>query len=180
MAKSPMDIRWAPPPLKPGYTVIDLDKTGDQTYWSFAPDEDVLFIASDNTRTLGRLQTTGGRNIVLIGGKYEPTGPYQEATLKFTRVHGEIWVEGVHIDHKNVSPRDAISVYSADGKQATFTLQNSRIDNVRGVKEMHGDVFQPHGPIGDVRWYNVTGKTDYQGMFIPNVHGIKSVTLDTV
>jgi hypothetical protein len=187
MAKAALPVRWAPPALKPGYTVVDLSKTGTKTYFEFKPDEDVLILGATTPRTLNHLQTKGGNNIVLVGGKYEPVGgdDSSKATLKFTHVNGQVWVEGVHIDHKNLGARDALSAFSANGKQADFVIQNSRIENVTGkVDGVHGDVFQPHGNIGDVRFYNVTGKSDYQGLLLYNRpdldRAMKSVTLEKV
>lgn len=145
-AASASGLRWAPPTLKPGYTVIDLNKTGSQTYWEFRPDEDVLFIASDSVRTAHRLQTSGGNNIVLVGGEYVPASK-ATATLYFTNLHGSVHVEGVHINNKNVA-QDGIAVYGASGKSPTVTIQNSLIENVNGTRSgTHGDVFQTHGPV---------------------------------
>lgn len=175
-------VLWSAPILKLNHTVIDLSKTGTRTSWEFSSDEDVLFIASDEVRTLDRLQTKGGNNIVVIGGKFEPNDHSTAvATLNFTHVSGSVYVEGVHIDHQYAGEKDAISVYSAEGKQANFTLQNSLIENVKGsYYGIHGDVFQPQGPIGDVKFYNVTASTTYQGLFLQPRDPIKSVELENV
>lgn len=181
MSQSPAK-RWDAPVLKPNHTVIDLSKTGSRTVWTFDSDEDVLFIASDEVRTLDRLQTTGGNNIVLIGGKFEPKSHSSAAgTLNFTKVNGSVHVEGVHIDHRYAGGKDAINFYSAAGKRADFTLQNSLIENVKGsYYGVHGDVFQPQGPVGDLKFYNVTGTTTYQGLFLQPRDPIGSVTLENV
>jgi Ca2+-binding RTX toxin-like protein len=174
--------RWSPPRLKPDHTVIDLSINASKRLWNFDSDEDVLFIASDETRTLDRLQTTGGNNIVLVGGKFEPHSHSSQAgTLNFTKVNGSVYVEGVHIDHRYAGGKDAINFYSAAGKQADFTLQNSLIENVKGSwSGAHSDVFQPQGPVGDLKFYNVTGTTNYQGLFLQPKNPIKSVTLENV
>ncbi|UEM25321.1 M10 family metallopeptidase C-terminal domain-containing protein (plasmid) [Skermanella mucosa] len=173
---------WDAPVLKPNHTVIDLDKTGSRTLWTFDSDEDVLFIASDEVRELDRLQTTGGNNIVVIGGKFEPTSHSSAAgTLNFTQVNGSVFVEGVHIDHRHADGKDAINFYSAAGKNADFILQNSLIENVQGTwSGVHADIFQPQGPTGDLKFYNVTGTTTYQGLFLQPKNPIKSVTLENV
>ena len=181
MSQSPAK-RWDAPVLKPNHTVIDLSKTGSRTVWTFDKDEDVLFIASDEVRTLDRLQTVGGNNIVLIGGKFEPKSHGSAAgTLNFTKVNGSVYVEGVHIDHRHVGGKDAINFYGAAGKRADFILQNSLIENVKGSYHgIHGDVFQPQGPVGDLKFYNVTGTTTYQGLFLQPRDPIGSVTLENV
>lgn len=173
------NVKWAAPTLN-NPTIIDLNKTGSQTWWGFRPDEDVIFIAPTTPRTLGRLQTDGGNNIVLIGGDYFPTSN-QTATLYFTNLHGSVHVEGVHIDNKNSGAHDAIAVYGASGKQPNVTIQNSLIENVTGTNSgAHGDVFQTHGPVGDIRMYNVTGSTNYQGLFIAPQAATRSADLENV
>jgi hypothetical protein len=174
-----MPNKWSQPKLN-NPTIIDLSKTGDKTYWKFAPNQDVLFIADDSVRTLPRLQTDGGNNIVVMGGKFMPEGK-ATATIYFTNLNGHAYVEGVHIDNKNAGMRDGIAVYSAPGKQADITLQNVRIDNVTGIEAgVHGDVFQQHGPMGNIHMYNVTGSTNYQGVRIAPQWPVKSADLERV
>jgi len=176
-----MEVRWAPPVLAPGYTVLDLSKTGSQTWFKFAANEDVLIIAPPGTYTLERLEVSGGRNIILSGGDFVPAGGTATATLKFTNINGHVWVEGVHIDNRNVGERDAIAAFAASGAEATFTLQNSFIDNVTGTYNgVHGDVFQPHGDLQHIRMYNVVGRSNFQGLFLDPQHVIKSVDLVNV
>ena len=174
-----MPNKWSQPKLN-NPTIIDLSKTGDKTYWKFAPNQDVLFIADDSVRTLPRLQTDGGNNIVVMGGKFMPEGK-ATSTIYFTNLNGHAYVEGVHIDNKNGGMRDGIAVFSAPGKQADITLQNVRIDNVTGIEAgFHGDVFQQHGPRGNIRMYNVTGSTNYQGVRIAPEWPVKSADLERV
>jgi hypothetical protein len=174
-----MPNKWSQPKLN-NPTIIDLSKTGDKTYWKFAPNQDVLFIADDSVRTLPRLQTDGGNNIVVMGGKFMPEGK-ATATIYFTNLNGHAYVEGAHIDNKNAGMRDGIAVYSAPGKQADITLQNVRIDNVTGIEAgVHGDVFQQHGPMGNIHMYNVTGSTNYQGVRIAPQWPVKSADLERV
>ncbi|MBX9633433.1 MAG: hypothetical protein K2X44_00505, partial [Magnetospirillum sp.] len=157
-------MKWAFPNLE-NPTIIDLSKTGGQTNWSFAADQDVIFIGSDTPRTT-KLQTDGGRNIVVLGGEYAPVGDSKSATLHFLNLNGSVHVEGVHIDSKNAS-QDGIAVGGAAGKQPTVTVQNALIENMHGTKDgVHADIFQTHGSVGDMRFYNVTGDTSYQGFFI--------------
>lgn len=159
------DMKWAFPTLE-NPTIIDLSKTGGQNWWQFGANEDVIFIGANSPRTLDKLQTDGGRNIVVLGGEFQPSGDSKSATLHFLNLHGSVHVEGVHIDSKNAS-QDGIAVAGAPGKQPDVTVQNSVIENIHGTEGgVHGDVFQTHGPVGNMRFYNVTGDTSYQGFFI--------------
>ncbi|MBC7906781.1 MAG: calcium-binding protein [Rhodospirillaceae bacterium] len=173
-------MKWAFPTLD-NPTIIDLSKTGGQTNWSFGADQDVIFIGSDTPRT-AKLQTDGGRNIVVLGGEFHPTGDSKSATIHILNLHGSAHVEGVHIDSKNAS-QDGIAVGGAGGKQPTITVQNVLIENMHGSKEgVHADIFQTHGAVGDMRFYNVTGDTNYQGFFISPQYspGHKSADFENV
>lgn len=159
------DMKWAFPNLV-NPTIIDLSKADGQTWWQFRPDEDVIFIGADAPRTAHKLQTDGGRNIVVLGGEYAPTEDSKSATLHFLNLHGSVHVEGAHIDMSNAA-QDGIAVAGASGKAPTVTVQNTIITGVHGTQAgIHGDVFQTHGTVGDMRFYNVTADTSYQGFFI--------------
>ncbi|MCW2248715.1 Ca2+-binding RTX toxin-like protein [Azospirillum fermentarium] len=161
--------------------MLDLSKTGTQTWFKFGDNEDVLIIPPPGTYTLDRLEISGGRNIILSGGDFVPAGGTATATLKFTNIHGQVWVEGVHVDNRNVGERDAIAAFAAKGSEGTFTLQNSFIDHVTGsYNGVHGDVFQPHGDLQHIRMYNVVGRSNFQGLFLDPQNEIKSVDLVNV
>lgn len=175
------DMKWAFPELV-NPTVIDLSKTGGQDWWQFRPDEDVIFIGADTVRTANKLQTDGGRNIVVLGGEYQPQYDSKGATLHFLNLHGSVHVEGVKIDSSKAS-QDGIAVGGAPGKQPTVTVQNTQITKIHGTEGgVHGDVFQTHGSVGDMRFYNVTGDTSYQGFFISPQYspGHKSADFENV
>ena len=175
------DMKWAFPKLG-NPTIIDLSKTGGQNWWQFGPEEDVIFIGANTPRTLDKLQTDGGRNIVVLGGDFQPSGDSKSATLQFLNLNGSVHVEGVRIDSKNAS-QDGIAVAGAPGKQPDVTVQNTVIQNIHGSEGgIHADVFQTHGPVGNMRFYNVTGDTSYQGFFIAPQYspGHKSADFENV
>jgi hypothetical protein len=178
-----LPVRWEMPAMKPGHTVVDLGKTGAQTSWNFAPDQDVVFLGGSAPRTLDRIYVTGGHNIVIIGGKYEPTGG-NSATIHLNGPTGTVYIEGVHIDHRNAPPKDGIGIAGAPGlAPPDVYIQNSVIENVTGAyKGVHGDVFQRYGRLDDVKMYNLTGSTTYQGLFLNPHPGyeIRSVELENV
>ncbi|HSV28285.1 MAG TPA: calcium-binding protein [Candidatus Omnitrophota bacterium] len=175
------DMKWAFPNLV-NPTIIDLSKTGGQDWWQFRADEDVIFIGADSVRTANKLQTDGGRNIVVLGGEYQPQYDSRGATLHFLNVHGSVHVEGVKIDSTKAS-QDGIAVAGAPGKQPDVTVQNTVITGIHGTEGgVHGDVFQTHGPVGNMRFYNITADTSYQGFFIAPQYspGHKSADFENV
>ncbi len=174
--------RWEMPKMKPGYTVIDLSKTGSQTSWTFKPDQDVLFIGSTTTRTLDRIYVNGGHNVAVVGGKYEPTGG-SSATIHLNGLTGNAYIEGVHIDHRNAPSKDGIGVAGAKGFRPNVYVQNTIIDGITGTQNgVHGDIFQRYGQLGDIKMYNLSGSTNYQGLFLnPDVgYEIRSVELENI
>ena len=172
-------MKWPFPKLK-NPTIIDLDKTGDRDWWHFEPDQDVVFLGASTPRTLRRLQTEGGRNIVVLGGEYRPQGP-ATGTLYFAGVSGAVHVEGALIDNADAGERDGIDIYSAPGRHADLTVQNTRIVNISGHRMgVHGDMVQTQGDVGRLRFYNVSGTTGYEGLFIPPQHATRSADLENV
>jgi hypothetical protein len=158
-------MKW-PFPAMHNPTIINLNETGGKDWWQFRPDEDVIFIGARTTRTVHKLQTDGGHTIVLLGGDYQPSGDSNGATLHFLNLYGSVHVEGVHINSRDAS-QDGIAVAGAAGHQPDVTVQNSLIENIHGAKDnIHADGFQTHGPVGNMRFYNDTITTNYQGFFI--------------
>lgn len=179
-ASTNTDMKWAFPEMD-NPTIIDLSKTGGQTNWSFSSTQDVIFIGSDTPRT-SQLKIDGGRNVVVLGGEFAPVGDSKSATIQIQNVTKAIHVEGVHIDSKNAA-QDGIAVSGAGSSQPTVTVQNSVIENIHGTQSgVHGDVFQTWGPVGDMRFYNITGDTSYQGFFISPQYspGHKSADFENV
>ncbi len=173
------NLRWAPPAMN-NPTVIDLNTTGNKTYWQFSPNQDVIFLGANKVDTNTRLQTDGGHNIMVLGGDFQPTG-HAVGTLYFGNLTGEAWVDGVHINNVNAGQRDGIDINGAPGSHPNLVVQNSIIENISGAQSgVHGDMVQTQGPTGDLDFYNVTGTTNYQGLFIAPQHDTGSATLENV
>jgi hypothetical protein len=180
-------LMWAPPTMN-NPTIIDLSKTGGQTWWNFAPDQDVIFIGdSQNVRT-DKIQTQGGHNIEVLGGDYQPTTA-PTGTFAFYGVNGTAFVDGVHIDNSKSSGTDGIDI--SGGANTSLVVQNSSIVNVNGAYSGgqaaggngHADGIQTQGNIGgEVHIHNMHITTNYQGIFIAPQYQINpsQVVLDNV
>jgi hypothetical protein len=180
--KPALAVRW-PMPTMSNPTIIDLDTTGNQTQWSFSSGQDVIFLGPSVTpRTHGTsgpgaqvycLQTSGGRHICVIGGKWMPQGgnDASTATIKITNYTGQAWIDGVHIDHINLGFRDS---FAGQGSTTTeyvgdFIVQNSIVENVKGTHPGdHGDIWQGHGNCRNLAFHNFYGETNYQGLLFQN------------
>jgi hypothetical protein len=162
-------VRWQQPVLTDP-TIVDLNTVAPgKKVWTFRPTEDVLFLPKSTPWLHDRLQTIGGRNIVLIGGKFAPDNfSSPVGTLNFTRNHGTVYVEGVHIDHAGVGEKDGVGYYHEPGApDGDFIMQNTLIENIKGsFAGIHGDSFQPQGSIKNFRAYNVSTTTQYQAFIL--------------
>jgi hypothetical protein len=173
-------------------TIIDLDTTGTQTRWTLSSGQDYIFLGSSTVRTHGTngpgaeeycLQTSGGRHIAVIGGKWMPQGGSDSttATIKVTNYTGTLWIDGVHIDHANLGNRDAISAQASVGV-GDVVVQNCIVENIKGTEPgVHGDSFQPHGHVSDCKFHNFISKGNYQGIyFLSNMSGFANRSVDSV
>ncbi len=159
-------LMWAPPTMT-NPTIIDLSKTGGKDYWQFSPDQDVIFVGGTATDTADKLQTQGGHNIMVLGGNFQPSGA-ATGTLAFYGVTGEVWIDGATINNANThNGQDGIDIAGGGGAQPDLVVQNTQVLNVNGAYSSgHADVLQTQGLAGNIELYNVTGTTNYQGLFI--------------
>ncbi len=159
-------LMW-PPPAMHAPIVIDLGTTGAKDYWEFAPDQDVIFLGGRAPHTADKLQTKGGHNIMVVGGNFQPAGA-ATGTLAFFGVTGQVWIDGAAIDNRNThNGQDGIDIAGGGGAQPDLVVQNTRVVNVNGaLTSGHADVLQTQGTVGAIKLYNVTGTTNYQGIFI--------------
>lgn len=168
------------PELASNAVVIDLAQT-DSWQFNLADDQDAIFLGGAAEDMPYRLQVIGGRDIVMLGGTFAPTRD-ASSTLRFDDVHGSVFIDGVHIDNTAVFGEDGIVVGGADGTEPDVTIQNSLIENIGGTLEgTHGDVFQPQGPLGVLRVYNLTGSSNYQGFFLeeqPDRSGAELISVE--
>ncbi len=175
-------LMWAPPTMT-NPTIIDLSKTGGQDYWQFSPDQDVIFVGGTATDTADKLQTQGGHNIMLLGGNFQPSGA-ATGTLAFYGVTGEVWIDGATIDNAHAQHgQDGIDIAGGGGAQPDLVVQNTQVLNVNGASSSgHADVLQTQGLAGNIDLYNVSGTTNYQGLFISPQYQpeTKSATLENV
>lgn len=167
-------LRWAPPPQRHPVTIA---VPAGFYSGSFAPDQDVTFIWPDRPR-FSSFTVTGGRHLRTIGGTLVKTTA--GTGLRFTDTTGSVFLEGLDLDMTAVSA-DAINVSGAPGALPDVYLQNLRVTGVNGSRGgVHADIFQPQGPIGDLRVDRLTGRSDYQGLFIPPQAPMSSAELHRV
>lgn len=151
------------------YRVIDLNDYHGTTNFRFGDNENVLFLGADEVRTTSWLKVTGGNDIAILGGKFQPQsdGWAKTGAIVFRETQGSVYIEGVHIDNKNSFGSDGIVLNGPGGDFIDVTIQNVRVDNVGGTQRgKHGDVIQPQGPVEAMKIYNLTGATSYQGFFL--------------
>ncbi|MDA8233149.1 MAG: hypothetical protein M0006_17600 [Magnetospirillum sp.] len=170
-----MPLKWAPPTMN-NPTIVDLAKTGSQTYWNFANNQDVIVIDSAHTTVnLPKIQFQGGHNIEVLGIDMQ-TAPGQTGAIQFDGITGTAFVDGVHIDNSKASGTDGIDIAGGNnGKGVSLIVQNTSIENVNGAysggqasnSNGHADGIQMQGPVGGaLNLSNVHITTNYEGLFL--------------
>jgi len=174
-------LEWAPPVMH-APVIVDLALAPTQEWWRFPLGQDAIFLGADTVRTAS-LGVTGGHNIMVLGGDYQPAGGGH--AMAFYDTTGTVWIDGAVIDMKKTGAgaNDGIDIAGNAASPPDLYVQNTRIVNVHGsYSKAHSDAVQTQGPAGELGFYNVTATTDYQGIFIAPQYqpAIKSATLDNV
>ena len=164
------DLKYGMPIAKSSYRVIDLDKVSTKGSIKLGSNENVLFLGPDQPWRGDQIKVIGGNHVALIGGTFKPTSNKGPTTLNFDDFRGSLYIEGVEIDNSGVGFRDGLRFGGKNGTRPDVIIQNTSIENVKGkkVNAGHGDIIQPMGPVDDIKIYNFTGSTTYQGLFFSN------------
>jgi hypothetical protein len=168
----PGKLKYAPP-AQSNPVVVKVPATGLSQ--SFTATQDVILDMPDEPVT-GRIATSGGRHIRIIGGKLGGGTSFNGTIGIVARdLRGSLFIEGVDIDFSQLWDRDGIV---ADGNnpagtnRAGWTYPDLYVQNVRllGSKfsggAMHPDAIQKQGPMGRLFIDRMTVETSYQGFQI--------------
>ena len=162
-------LTWSPPSLT-APTTVHVNDSNNNVVLDNSRDYRIVF--DGFIRKAGGLQITGGRNVVLIGGRIEvPTAaeapaPAARRGLYLKNQTGSIHVEGLYIG--GVDLGEGINLDERLG--ATVTLQNIFVETVKGSQAgNHADIIQTWGGPKTLRIDGLVGSTTYQSMFLlPN------------
>ena len=160
------------PPVLVTPTVINGDPTGGSPY-AWGDTEDVLLNVGA-VEVNAALEFVGGRNIRLIGGKWNytqgatKTTPPDPSVIRWKDVKARVFIEGVHmltggryIDH--------YQSFSAGFKTGhDVILQSCLSEGIAGQDiGVHGDFYESFSGIEAAWLETVTIKTAYAGIFLP-------------
>jgi len=150
---------------------------------TFPVDQDVELVMPEDPRW-SVINVTGGRNIVLKGGSTVLTSDSGNSVVRFSGASGSVTIEDTIID-VNGHTDDAVDVSGSSAAPYVFFpdvfLINDRIDGINTDQEHnHGDIFQPEGSIGNLVIENLTGSSNYQGIFILSRFPVTSAYLKNV
>lgn len=166
-------LAWVPPTLSSPTTITVAQ--GDQRI-SLDTTKDYIIKLGSSTHA-GGVGLSGGRNVVVIGGRIAPpAGSGMAVGLGITNATGTVHVEGVWFDGASGREFDAIQI---NAPKATVQLENIRATGLRGSYDTnHTDVVQPWGGVARLRVDRLTATTNYQGIFNqPDVGPIGPVEL---
>lgn len=158
-------LTWAPPTLEDPKTVRAV--SGDSTLVLEDGQDYVVRLPRDQPLVAsGGLSITGGEDVVLVGGEIRAPEEEEEGLdrrgLYLKEQTGTVHVEGVRL----TGPlSEGINLSQPEG--ATVQLQNVIIDEVRGERDgHHADLLQTWAGPARLRVDGLTGRSDYQGMFL--------------
>jgi hypothetical protein len=177
----------------PGYTAVTINNDGSNRSQNLTAGVDYYLNISDYNPTvanLGGLTITGGRNVIIVGGRMRinniaasPTQSSQTALKIKPGATGTYFIEGLDIGGTQLN--DAIAIQSGGGAttSSVIQIQNCYIQNALPLAAgqtpaqalaagMHPDglQFQTAFP-GLVQFYQNTIATTYQGIFVKNEGG---------
>jgi hypothetical protein len=128
------------------------------------PGRDALLVLPDD-RICGGFTLRGGRNIRVVGGHVRLDDPGRSRTIELRGQTGTVFLEGLFVDVDR-HPADGIAIFRAP--RAHLVVQNARLENMSGEPDgLHGDVIHAQGAIARLTVERLTGRTGYQGLFLP-------------
>jgi hypothetical protein len=164
---TPTGLTWAPPAGYEGFTSRQIPSSGGTVLL----DDQTDYLLRAPTTITGPVTIRGGRHVVWIGGHVDIDACcVGEATNRravmivdgANPMRGRIvHLEGLHLEGDYLA--EGIDI-NAD--LAIVQIQNVRVDNLRLRAGGHPDVIQPWGSFGELRVDRLTGRTDYQGLFL--------------
>jgi hypothetical protein len=166
-------LAWAPPALSAPTTITVAQ--GDRRY-SLDTGKDYIIKLGSATHA-GGLTLSGGRNIVIVGGRIAPPASSSALVgLLIAGAVGTVHAEGIWFDGSSGHEFDAVQI---DAPKATVQLENLRATGLRGSYDTnHTDIVQPWGGVAKLRVDRLTGTSNYQGIFTqPDLGPIGSVDL---
>ncbi len=168
--------KWDMPELN-NPLVFYLEENDSISSDSFPADRDVLIYGA-TTKVVGGLDIVVGdptaipvgeeRNVVIIGGKYN-------GRIAVRGYSGTVYFEGIHIDAEWQIMDAFVASSKANAKTAwrepDIIIQNCYVENLPAKLDGEGpDIYQPQGPIGSLKVYNLTGYSQFEGFMLGKNH----------
>jgi hypothetical protein len=163
-------LSWAPPSLTNPLT-LNVPRSGG---WFRLDSTRDYIIKMGDVHAVGGVVLEGGHNVVLIGGHitipWAGTSPATNArrALYLKGQGGTVHVEGLLIDNQAGDLGEGIQIAA---QNAIVQLENVRVTDIHardevGFTDSHPDIVQPHSGYKELRVDRLTGRSDYQGIFL--------------
>jgi hypothetical protein len=163
-------LSWAPPPLS---SPLTLNVPSNGGWFKLDSSRDYL-VKVGNVSAVGGVVLEGGHNVVLIGGHITipwaggTPGMNDRRALYLKGQTGTVHVEGLLIDNQAGDLGEGIQI---GAQNAIVQLENVRVTGIHardevGFSDSHPDIVQPHSGYKELRVDRLTGRSDYQGIFL--------------
>lgn len=185
-------LKWAPP-AQTTPTVVNVS-TSDVSE-SFGETEDAIFVMPTGATFHQQIAFTGGRQIRIIGGKFDGSGLTEGGGGESVVIDGadmgavnggkvgfeSLFLEGLDIDLSGQHDLDmiwmggehsALNASHGSWNRPLIYAQNCRFGGALwSGGGHHPDIIQKNRPLAGVRMYNCTLTWSYQGLFLPPQEG---------
>lgn len=161
-------LRWAPPTLV-NPTTLTLGTSDPVPILAAGTD---YLIKLPPTPRISQVKIQGGRHVVVIGGHVQITAAGGTAFYIRGGDPGRIvHIEGVEIDSDLLAEGDAFaidgSLQGAQDPDIIVQVENVRVERLYGTQgTIHADVIQPWGGVKELRVDRLSGRSNYQGLFL--------------
>lgn len=163
-------LSWAPPSLT---NPLTLNVPSNGGWFKLDSSRDYL-VKVGNVSAVGGVVLEGGHNVVLIGGHITipwaggTPGMNDRRALYLKGQTGTVHVEGLLIDNQAGDLGEGIQI---GAQNAIVQLENVRVTGIHardevGFSDSHPDIVQPHSGYKELRVDRLTGRSDYQGIFL--------------
>jgi hypothetical protein len=170
VAASGSKLSWAPPALSNPLT-LNVPSSGGWFRLDSARD---YVVKMGNVSAVGGVVLEGGHNVVLIGGHItipwagSTPGMNDRRALYVKGQTGVVHVEGLLIDNQGGDLGEGIQIAA---QNAIVQIENVRVTDIHardevGFTDCHPDIIQPHSGYKELRVDHLTGRSDYQGLFL--------------
>ena len=164
---TPTGLTWAPPSGYQGFQQVRILPSGG----TLRLDDQTDYLLQAPDRITAPVTIRGGRNVVWIGGHVDidaccAGGATDRRAVMIMDGDNPVRDRIVHLEGLLLEGDHLAEGIDTNADLAIIQIENVRVDNLRLAAGGHPDIIQTWGSYGELRVDRLTGRTDYQGLFL--------------